>query len=141
MRIYVPRQEGKDPFTVDDVRDIVSTVSVEDYDENLMIVSLAEAGTNNITLKLAVKDANGPGARVVAGQHYAIACWHVYQDVLDELYVRQPHARVTTGVAKYISSDHFDASYDSTGERPLDAHHPNLRVIDACDCEGGHHEG
>lgn len=141
MRIFVPRQEGKDPFTVADVKDIVSTVSREDYDENLMIISVVQAGMNNISLKVSVKDKDKPGARVVNGIRYNVACWHVYEDILDELYERFPNARVTTGVAKYLSAEHFDASYEATGNRPLNAQHPNVRVMDACDCEGAHHEG
>lgn len=140
MRIYVPPTEGRRPFSVEDVRDIVGIVSTEDYDENLMITSAYAAGANNIALTIGVKDADGPGARVVNGRHYSIACWHAYQDVLDELYERFPNARVTTGVAKYISAEHFDASYDVTGERPLDSRHPSLRVMDACDCKEVHHD-
>jgi hypothetical protein len=122
-----------------DLYAITSRVSERVYGRNVIVSPDAHAvGPNRITGRLRVLDSRGAGARTAAsGRHGPYACWHVYRDVLRELFGGYPRATVSTALASYRGADGFERNYPATRHRNMGsllspAYMPDLCVTADC---------
>lgn len=122
----------------DRLEEIVSEVSRNKYGGNITFKEMP-ASVNNRCLRftLTVVDSNGDGARISpSGRRVAAACWHAHRDVFRAIFKEYPDARIKTSHADYRGEAHFDATFDATGNTPVQAaggHRATFRY--ACDCE------
>lgn len=80
-------------------------------------------------------DELAPGQRRSwSGRRIKAACWHVYRDVLNEVFNINPEANVYTGMAKYKGRKGFEDNYPATGERNIGSMFQPAYMPDLCDC-------
>lgn len=131
--------------------DIVAKVSANAYQNNLK----AELGSQQSPTRFrgrvilahtgyqlwGGKDTSllAPGQRRSAsafsnGRRINAVCWHVYRDVLRELFNAYPEARVYTAMAKYKGRDGFEANYPATAHQNIGSMAYPMTMPETCDC-------
>ena len=135
---------------IDDIKDIVATVSKEGYDGNIIIKSIEDKTNRNgfrTTFNITVQSSRDKGSKVkvYSGRRISAACWHAHRDVLKELFERFPNARVQSGrLAKieYNGKDDFYNKFPSTGYINMGSQAFPEQVREQCDCsDWGYHNG
>lgn len=133
-------------------QDIVAKVSDRDYEGNLR----AELGSQQSATRFrgrvmlqhtgyqmfGRKDTSllAPGQRRSASsfsgeRRINAVCWHVYRDVLTELFNQFPEARVYTAMAKYKGKDGFEANYPQTAYQNIGSMAYPMTMPETCECE------
>lgn len=104
--------------TEEEVKALVAEVSAAKYDGNVVVRSIETRGkrVKYVCLTLRVETVKKPGHRYAeSGRKRQVdACWHVYRDVLTELFGRWPLAQVKTARATYRGHDDFHAKFPGT---------------------------
>jgi len=85
------------------------------------------------------KDELAPGqkrsANVMSGQRrVAAVCWHVYRDVLVEVFNINPDAKVKTAYAKYYGKQAFYDLFPQTAYLPIGSMVYPMTPVECCDC-------
>lgn len=74
-------------------------------------------------------------ANVMGGQRrVAAVCWHVYRDVLIEVFDTNPKAKVRTAYAKYLGRESFYEEFPKTAWHPIGSTMYPMTPLDCCDC-------
>jgi hypothetical protein len=74
-------------------------------------------------------------ANVLGGQRrVAAVCWHVYRDVLIEVFNINPDAKVKTAYAKYYGKQAFYDLFPDTGHRNIGSMMYPVTPVECCDC-------
>ena len=73
--------------------------------------------------------------RSAAGRRVNAVCWHVYRDVLVELFNINPKAHVKTMYAKYYGREQFYDKFPATAEINVGSVFQPACAADVCDCE------
>lgn len=122
-------------ITVDEFRSAVRSVS-EQYGGNVIIHADAKATSSRSSRgRVVVRDSRGPGARRSwSGRRGPWACWHVYRDVLTELFDAHPEAKVRTSLATYDGEDGFNQNYPATAYKNVGSMVAPAYMPELCDC-------
>lgn len=109
-----------------DFLEVTAIVSNEIYGGNVIVAEDAHDISGGCQARIKVKLSDGTGSRTSAsGRKGPYACWHAYRDVLRELFLRYPDARVQTGMETYEGMAGFRAKYPATaGQNIGSAMHP-----------------
>ena len=149
-------------LSVHDFRSLVERVSADDYDGNLIVDDRYTAHSGNRfsgrirtrvggigpTYEGASQRARNSGEydemasgarRSWSGRRAPIACWHAYRDVLAELFIRYPDARVQTSMATYRGAQGFLNDFPDTAYKNIGSMMSPATMPDLCDC--GYSEG
>jgi hypothetical protein len=107
------------------------------YGGNLRVARGAHAlGKSGTRGRVEVIDSRGPGARRSwSGRRGRYACWHVYRDVLREVFRINPDATVITGLARYKGSDGFEREYPLTADKNVGSWMEPAYMSELCDCD------
>lgn len=72
---------------------------------------------------------------VMGGQRrVAAVCWHVYRDVLVEVFNINPNAKVRTAYAKYLGEESFYEEYPKTANINIGSLMYPVSPVECCDC-------
>lgn len=75
--------------TTQDIRDIVTELNRDKYDDNVVIERIAQDTATTVSFKLGVAESRGKGStRSRGGRHGRYACTHVFEDVMREVVAR-----------------------------------------------------
>lgn len=72
--------------------------------------------------------------RSASGRRTAAVCWHVYRDVLIEVFNINPDAKVATMYAKYYGSEAFYELFPATGSINRGSMFAPIGASQTCDC-------
>jgi hypothetical protein len=101
-------------LTGSDIRDIVRRVSDDDYAGNITI-DMNAVSTNSYRVKLGTNDSKAHGSRTSAsGRHGKYLSWQGFRDVLAEVFLADPNARVYTGRESYLGAADFMEKFPDT---------------------------
>jgi hypothetical protein len=119
-------------------QEIVSEVSRNSYGGNVVTVGDEyQNGSRVCRARVKVNDSRGPGARRSwSGRRMPVACWHVYRDVLAELFERYPNAKVRTALAVYDGKHGFYSNYPATGDINIGSMVQPTTMPELCQCDG-----
>lgn len=138
-------------LSFDDFRSLVARVSADDYDGNVIVDGrYTEHSGNRFNGRIRTrvggigKAADGelaPGSRRSASafgpeRRLPAACWHAYRDVLAELFIRFPAARVKTIHATYKGAQGFLDEFPDTAYHNVGAPIAPTTLPETCDCSG-----
>lgn len=108
----------------DALRSTIAEVSETFYDSNLNIEALDRQTRTNaqgqatFRLKLGTHDSHGVGSRRSAsGRHGKYASWHAFRDVFAAIFLADPEATISTGMATYKGARGFLDEFPATAER------------------------
>lgn len=127
-------------LTRDDFARVVTTVSEREYDGNLRLASrspalLNQAGTR-FRERVTVASSRGPGARRSAsGRRLAVACWHVFRDVVRATLAEHQAAEFRTRLATY-TVETFESVYPATGYTNQGSAFQPVQLMKMCECDG-----
>ena len=124
-------------LSLDQFRELVETVSTDNYDGNVIVQQDAYAlSKNRFRAQIRCKSGRGSGARTTtSGRHMPIACWHAYRDVIAWIFRMNPNARVQTSLAIYRGSDDFQVKYLPTGRVNVGSMVEPVTMPELCQCE------
>lgn len=72
--------------TTHDITDIVSSISREKYNYNVIIESLSNVSSTTVSFKIGTADSKVSGSRRSwTGRHGRWACTHVFEDIMREI--------------------------------------------------------
>lgn len=126
--------------SLDQFRIIVNLVSHEMYGGNAIVHAdskeLPGVRRPRCQATVTVRDPRGPGSRVTRmGVHRPYACWHLYRDVLAEVFRRYPDdAVVRTSVAVYRGQAGFLATYPATRYVNVGSQMEPVTLPELCQC-------
>jgi hypothetical protein len=102
-------------ISLNEFRALTGKISVR-YGGNVKIDPNArELSGNRFRARLAARDSRGQGARRSwSGRRGPWACWHVYRDVMIEVFDLNEDARITTGLEVYRGRDDFENKFEAT---------------------------
>jgi hypothetical protein len=64
----------------------------------------------------------------------AAVCWHVYRDVLIEVFNINPDAKVRTAYAKYLGKESFYEEFPKTAHIDIGSAIMPITPVECCDC-------
>lgn len=116
------------------------------YDNNIEFVYVTPRNKRGdaFQLRLRVRDTKGPGAQFstsnpfigIDGRRTIQACWHVYRDFFQAVYLFNTEAKIRTPLANYENRFHFHDTYPATKHRSYNS--PLIcptGIGTRCDCE------
>ena len=116
--------------------DIVSKVSNQRYDGNIIVKSSSTLSSRRSTFTLRARSSRLWGARRShSGRRTVSACWHAHRDVLAAIFYYYPNARVQTWIITYNGREHFEATYVQTGKTNIGSVYSPVKLRDTCDCD------
>lgn len=93
---------------------------------------------NQCQARLTVSDSHGAGSRLtVSGRHGPYACWHLYRDVLREVFNQFPGAVIISGNywrVTYRGYDGFQELYPATGRKNIGSPIEPVTMPELCSC-------
>lgn len=122
-----------------DFQEVTAIISNEIYGGNVIVAEDAGDTSNSAgarcQARLKVKLSDGTGSRRSAsGRRGPYACWHAYRDVLHELFLRYPEARVHTGMESYEGMAGFLAEYPATAAQNVGSQLRPAYMPSLCEC-------
>jgi hypothetical protein len=106
------------------------------YNANLTVHQDArELSPTRCQARVAVHDRDGAGTRTTwQGRHGLYVCWHVYRDVLAEVFERYPGAVIYTRMAPYRGRAGFARHYPRTGSANVGSMVQPVTMPQLCGC-------
>lgn len=122
-------------ITFEDFNDACRAVSIR-YGRNVRMHADAKAVSSRSSRgRVEVLDSHGPGARRAwSGRHGRWACWHVYRDVLSELFDTNPEATIRTSLTVYKGARDFELIYPGTADKNIGSMMSPAYMPELCDC-------
>lgn len=123
-------------LTLADFQKIVADIGCEVYHGNLIVNrDASETHAQSCVARVKVRDADGAGSRRgKGGRNQAAACWHAYRDVLHEVFVRFPDAKIDTMMAVYDGMSGFLWRYPETADANIGSPQEPQHLSDLCSC-------
>ena len=113
---------------------VVTKVSWQRYGGNVSTIDMRPASGRSCRGRVNVKSSSGLGARRSwSGRRGPWACWHVFRDVIAEVFEQYPDARVSTGMARYTRAN-WAHTYPQTGDRNIGSMVNPVTMPELCDC-------
>lgn len=123
--------------TADDLTRIVTTVSNESYDGNVVFKREPEQTGWAVSFTLTVANSRAKGGRRSnSGRRIAACCWHGHRDIMCAIFAEFPDARLKTAQADYDGRLDFEAKFECTGDTNIGSIVQPMSYADARDCEG-----